>query len=1088
MRGIAILVGIVALAACSRPPKFERLDPDHTGITFNNLVLEKDSFNILHNEYMYNGGGVGIADLNQDGLQDVILVGNKVLTRVYLNLGDFEFRDITDRLKGLDDRQWLSGVAVTDINADGWPDLYVASTQSDDSLMRTNRLWVNQGLSDGLPLFSEQAAKYGIDNKGHSMHSAFLDYDLDGDLDLYVLNNIVSQHVPTNYRPKITDGSAINNDAFYENLGNGTFRDITVRAGITYEGYGLGIAVGDVNVDGWPDLYISNDYIANDLLYINQKDGTFRNEAEAHVPYQSRFSMGNDMADVNNDGWPDIMTLDMMPEKYSRKKQTINGNSYLVYVNNERYDYEPQYVRNMVHLHNGFSGGRLLPFSEVGQMMGVYQTEWSWSPLFVDFDNDGDRDLFITNGFPKDLTDKDFTNYKAQVYGSFAGDEHMLERIPIVKVSNYAYENVGTVRFEDRTADWGLDIPSFSNGASHVDLDNDGDLDYVVNNINDPAFVYRNNTRESGAAGANYLRLELKGNAPNTMAIGAKVEAWFAGKYLFAEHHLSRGYLSSVEPIVHLGVGTAASVDSIRISWPTRERTTLLRDVPANQLLEVAETGATDKSVNIPGETATLFESTHAMDFFHRQSDYIDFFQGQSVIQHKFSQIGPCMAGGDLNGDGEEDLLVGGSAEQPAAVFLKDGDRFTQAAVKGLTEVRVCQESDLAILDADGDGDQDVIVSGGGYAAEKPEDYRHFLYRNEAGSFSRVDLPLPSFPASVVRPFDFDKDGDMDVFIGARVKRRSFPLADASALLINTGPDISSWRKLELDLGMITDACWTDADGDGWTDLAIAREWNSLVLLRNNEGQSLAAGEAGLSAYRGFWSALHALDADGDGDEDLLAGNLGENHRFTVSDKFPIRVYAVDVDRNGTIDPIATSYWKDDAGVMTEYPINYLDELSSQSPFFRKKFTSYTKFSTTPFSRILKPDSIPATQKYFVNTTSSFLLRNNKGAYSWERLPDACQVAPVRKMISGDFNGDGHVDVIVSGNDHSYDVSTGYYSASLGVLMTGSPAGFTVVPPSKSGLHLGGQIDALQLFGGDKPLLVVGVNRDSARVYRLSGR
>jgi len=482
---------------------------------------------------MYNGGGVGVGDLNQDNLPDLIFTGNQVKTQVYLNKGDFKFEDISDQFSGLDASTWHSGVSLVDINADGLLDVYLTVTTNPNPESRRNQLWINQGIgSDQIPTFKEEASAYGIADTGYSVHAGFFDYDLDGDLDLYVLNNIVNNQVPTSYRPKLADGSANNNDQLYENTGNGTFKNVTLEAGIVYEGYGLGLAIGDVNKDGYPDLFISNDYVANDLLYINQQDGTFKNEAETLLAYSSQFSMGNDMADINQDGYPDMMTLDMLPEKNGRKKQNINGSTYLTYINDERYDYQHQYMRNMVQVHSGFQDGKMLPYTEMGRMLGVFQTEWSWSPLFADFDNDGDRDLLLTNGFPKDLTDKDFTNYKAQMQGYLASDQQVIAQIPTAKVANFAYEQTENLEFEDQTETWGMDIPSFSNGASFVDLDLDGDLDYVVNNIDDPAFIFQNHSQSREESG-HYLQIRLEGNDPNTLAIGAKIEIWAGAKYQF---------------------------------------------------------------------------------------------------------------------------------------------------------------------------------------------------------------------------------------------------------------------------------------------------------------------------------------------------------------------------------------------------------------------------------------------------------------------------------------------------------------------------------------------------------------------------
>jgi hypothetical protein len=1092
MRFLTLFFAIFLLFSCGKnTTRFERLDAGVTGIDFINEIVEKDTFNIMHNEYMYNGGGVGVVDLNNDGLMDLVFTGNKVTSRIYLNQGNFTFKDISKQFEGLTNQQWISGVSIIDINADGWTDLYFASTMSKDSLLRKNQLWVNQGAgSDRLPSFKEMADQYGIADAGHSMHATFFDYDLDGDLDLYILNNVVGKEVPTNYHPKVTDGTAINNDKFYRNDGNGHFTDITKQAGIVYEGFGLGIAVGDVNKDGYPDLYISNDYISNDLFYINQDDGTFRNEVRDYISYMSRFSMGNDMADINNDGNLDVMTMDMMPEQYFRKKQTINGNSYNIYDYNRKYNYETQYVRNMLHLHNGFIDGKMLPFSEAGQMMGIYQTEWSWSPLFADYDNDGDRDLLVTNGFPKDLTDKDFTNYKAQMYGYLAGDYDIIPRIPIVKVSNYAFENMGDYSFANHTKEWGMDIPSFSNGAAFVDLDNDGDLDYVTNNINDPVFVFKNNTLETAREKPNFLRIALTGNPPNTLAIGAKVELWSGGQLQYIEHFLSRGYISSVDPVIHFGLGKNAGIDSIKVIWPAGKRITFLKGVQPNQTLSLkeSEAAAYEGKIAPPAGQATLFNpAVDVLDYTHVQNDYFDFFQNQRIIQHKFSQVGPCMAKGDLDGDGKEDLFIGGSAESPAVAYLQKGTAFEKTAFAGLTDQKQCLESDITILDVDKDGDNDVVALAGGYANEKEEAYRHYLYRNNGGTFVKEELPVPPFIASVVRPCDVDQDGDLDLFIGARVKRVSFPLAPSSYILINENGRFSSQKALAFDLGMVTDAAWSDFDGDGWKDLLLTREWNSIALLKNGKGQEFKLiSQKEIEDKRGFWYGIAAADLDSDGDDDYILGNLGENHRFNVSDKYPMGLYAVDIDKNGVIDPVVSAFWNDKKGVMQEYPVNYLDELAAQSPFFRKRFTSYTQFSYTKMDSIVDQSTAKTGEKMTVNTTSSYILWNEGGKFQWERLPAAAQTAPVRKILVRDFNGDKQPDLLLVGNDHSFDVSTGYYDANRGLVLLGKgKRAFEVLSASRSGLSLKGQVESLELVEGENASwLIVGVNRDKIKVFK----
>jgi hypothetical protein len=731
----------------------------------------------------------------------------------------------------------------------------------------------------------------------------------------------------------------------------------------------------------------------------------------------------------------------------------------------------------------------LLPFSEIGQLAGVYQTEWSWSALFADFDNDIDRDLMVTNGFPKDLTDKDFTNYKAQMYGFLIGDEEIIPRIPVVKVSNYAYENTGDATFENRTKDWGMFIPSFSNGAAFADLDNDGDLDYIVNNINDVAFVYRNNTCNKPLTTTNFLRVSLKGNAPNTLAIGSKVEVMSGGRYQFYEHHLSRGYLSSVDPVIHFGLDGQSMIDTLKITWPGGEMQTLLTQVEANQLITIEQTQAKPEARTIVQYGNALFASdTSAIRFTHAQEDYNDFFQYQRIIQHKFSQLGPCMAQGDIDGDGKDDLVIAGSATQPASVYLYTDRGFEAVQIPGLTDRRVCLEADVRVVDIDSDGDNDLVSVAGGYANENADDYKHCVYRNNAGTFVREALALPAFPASVVRQGDFDKDGDMDLFVGARVQRGNFPYAEKSFVLENQNGSFSEAATLSFDLGMVTDAVWSDIDGDGWQDLVVAREWNSIVLLRNRGGKEMILEKNDLlDSKKGFWSSVVAADLDGDGDDDYVAGNLGNNHRFHVSDQWPMKLYAVDVDNNGVIDPITAAFWKDKEGVMQEYPVNYLDELAAQSPFFRKKFQSYTQFSYTPMDSILDLHSIPPEKIYSVNTTASHILWNDNGSLVWEILPPAVQSSPVKKILVQDFNRDGHPDLLLAGNDYSYDVSTGYYDANKGIVLLGNAdKKFRVLPPSKSGLVLSGQIESLLFFDGETQWIVAGVNRGEAIVYKVA--
>jgi hypothetical protein len=1094
MRKIFLLFSATLIASCSHSPKFISLPPDQTGIDFSNSISENDSLNVMSYEYIYNGAGTGIADFNNDGLADIVFAGNQVPPRVYLNEGNFKFRDISENMKGLQ-KQWFGSVTIIDINNDGWLDFYLTATENNDPLRNKNRLWVNGGSKNGSdPLFTEQAEKYGIADTGYATNAAFFDYDLDGNPDLYILNNTVMQRMLNNYMKKITDGSAPNNDRLYHNNGNGTFTDVTKEAGILIEGYGLGLAIGDVNKDGYPDIYVSNDFMSNDLLYINQRNGTFRNEIRKYMSYQSKSSMGNDMADINNDGYPDMFTLDMMPESYFKKKQTINGFSYIFYVNDAKFGYEHQYLRNMLHLHNGLLNGDVVPYSEIGQILGIYQTDWSWSALFADYDNDGDKDLLITNGFPKDMTDKDWTRLKVISAGFYASDQTLMNLAPAVKIPNVAFENLGNLKFEKKK-DWLPDIPSFSYGAAFADLDNDGDLDYVVNNIDDKAFILKNTTIEKHSNKSNYIRIKLKGEKGNIMGLGAKAEIWSGGKYQYSEHFLTRGYASSVDPVIHFGLADSKQIDSIRITWPSSGNISLLKNLSVNRLIEINEDDSVPFKEKNSDTLNVIFEKADSNDiaYTHEQNDFVDYGLYQKIIPHKFSQAGPRMAKGDLNNDGQEDIIIGATNKLPTTVLIRSGNRFVKKFFDGLTTSKKLPESDLAIFDADNDGDNDVVSVAGDYEDQNENDYRHYYYRNDGDSFTRIQLPLASFNASVIRASDFNHDGSIDLFIGARVKNNMFPYSSHSWLVKNNKGAFLADTSLRLNLGMVTDAIWTDYDNDGWEDLLVAREWNSIVLLKNMNGEKFVpVNNPSLEKFHGLWYSLIAGDFDKDGDDDYIAGNLGDNHRFTVNEKFPLRLYALNLEMDGIIDPVMTAYWKDKNGVMTEYPVNYLDELWSQSNFFKKRILNYTSFSYAPMSAILDENARKNLEfSLYVNTSSSYVIWNDKGSFTWEKLPMPVQFSPLKKMVVYDINDDSYPDVVAGSNDYTWEVPTGYFDAGKGLLLINNKKGFKknvpsfeVLTPSKSGLLLQGMVESLLLFRGDTNVIVAGFNRAEAQMYR----
>ncbi len=1136
----------LSLAGCAgdEAPLFERLPPERTGVRFANTIVENDTLlNPLVFDYVYNGAGVGVGDFNGDGRPDLYFAGNVVDNRLYLNRGGLRFEDVTEAAGVAAEGAWSTGVTVVDINQDGLLDIYVcvAGPAPKDPREKdekwANLLFVNQGVDEnGVPVFEEQAEEYGIADTGYSVHAAFFDYDGDGDLDLYVLTN-AREHFRHRIHPVRTQGQAPSTDRLYRNdpgspdrspgqaqFGAGSdrhFTDVSEEAGITIEGYGLGVVVSDINKDGWPDVYVANDFLTNDLLWINNGDGTFTNRAGQLLKHQSRNGMGADVADFNNDGLPDIVVLDMLPWSNRRKKMMAPPGSYDTFHMLLRLGYQPQYVRNTLQLNRGVSPEGHLTFSEIGRLAGIHATDWSWAPLFADFDNDGWKDLFVTNGFGKDVTNLDFIAYQEQTLMLGGGGASTLQamtaaldELPEVKVPNRIFHNDGdpgsspgqVLTFTDKTEDWGLGIPSLSNGAAFVDLDGDGDLDLVTNNIDAPAFLFENHA--AGRDSSHFLQVRLEGPPGNLGGFGAKLVLRAdrtGGRKQYRDHTPYRGYQSSVGRLVHFGLGADSTADLLEVFWPDG-RYQRLTDVPADQVLTVRyEDAAPEETVedrryvfaSVTPERRYPFEEVtrqRGLVYAHAAHPVAD-FKRSPLVPHKLSHGGPALAVGDVDGNGLDDVYVGGDRGVGRFLFLQTAPgQFTRRPF--LPGAEAHEDRGALFFDADGDGDLDLyVVSGGSDAPAGDATYQDRLYLNDGtGHFRRAEGALPEerTSGSTVVAADYDADGDLGLFVGGRVVPGRYPLPPRSYLLRNDSEngearftDVTGEAAPELaEDGMVTSALWTDFNRDGRIDLLVAGEWMPITFFENTgEGFVDATASTGLEKTSGWWHSLAAGDFDNDGDIDYVAGNLGLNSKYKASEEEPVRIYAKDFDQNGSIDPVMSRYIQG-----RSHPVPMRDRLVEQIVGIRHRFPTYAAYAEATFEEVFTEEELEgAYVAEAVRFETSYLENEGEGAFTIHPLPIRAQFAPVFGMRPGDYDGDGNLDLLLVGNSYASHTRAGWYDAMVGSLLRGDGAGgFEAVPHTESGFFVDGDAKALAevMTSADGPPLVLATQHaDSLKAF-----
>ncbi len=1090
-----VITGLIISCSREEATRFELVEKEKSGITFSNNLKNTPEFNILNYLYFYDGGGVSIGDINDDGLADIYFTANMGPNRLYLNKGGFNFEDITDKAGVSGSADWTTGTTMADVNGDGLLDIYVSSVNFLNKSGR-NQLFINNGDTT----FTDKAEDYGLDFKGFAKQASFFDYDNDGDLDMYLLNHSVHTGESFTKAEKRTTYSEKAGDKLYRNE-NGTFRDVTKEAGIysSILGYGLASTVSDLNNDGCQDIYVSNDFHENDYLYLNNCDGTFREVIELSTGHTSRASMGTDIADFNNDGLADIFVLDMLPYDEKIRKSAVSSEPYQAYNIQRRFGYHPQLIRNTLQLNLGVNEKGLPLFSDIAQLSGVHATDWSWSSLFFDMNNDGKKDLFVSNGIYRRPNDMDYlifirSEQVQDVMERGMSDTTMsfIKRMPKVKIPNFGYLNKGNFNFEEESNS-GLNLSSYSNGSAYGDLDNDGDLDLVVNNVNMEAFVYKNTTREK--EGGNFLKIRLKGNSKNTFGIGARVSVYSDNNRQYYEMMPTRGFLSSVEPNILVGLDTLNLVDSLRVTWPDGKEQ-ILRNVETNQKIEINQSDAGDPNSRSGNYSNAVFKNVteqYGITFDHRENSFND-FDYQPLAPYMLSTQGPPLAVSDVNNDGLEDFYIGGAKNQSGALYIQqESGAFQQTNIDIFEADEGYEDVDAVFFDANNDSFVDLfVVSGGNEFTPQSSQYSDRLYLNDGnGQFIKISDALPKLyeNGAVAAPADFDGDGDMDLFIGNRSVPYSYGQSPPSYLLENDGNgkfrDVTTELSDNLqNIGMVTDAVWSDVNGDEEPDLIIAGSWMPISVFVNQNGKLTERTKAsGLSNSNGFWNTLETADLDNDGDLDILAGNLGLNSIHKASQKEPLKLYLKDFNEDGQIDPVIAYH---DNG--NEYPVATRDELLTHFKYLRSRYKTYLDFAGQTMQQIFQEQlENDIVVKEVFNLSSSYLENKGDGSFTISELPRKSQFAPIFAFSSHDFTDNGLTDVLAGGNfNEAKPYLGGRYDASYGwFLKAEGDSNFYVEDLIKSGFVINGEIRDLKMIQtkNDNYLILVARNNDSLLIF-----